>query len=117
MRVTEENSSANLNQIFYRNQVNKVANAIQEIINGIKSSEETEEIISDESEPLEKKVPLASELKRRNVLRASLVYILTALAIWKGAGVIGLPENIKSGTYMLNARFNEMSTTTRIYIE
>jgi len=37
---------------------------------------------------------ISRELKRRNVLRATLVYILTALLIWKGAGVVGLPQNI-----------------------
>jgi len=57
-----------------------VANAIQEIITGIKTAGATEESDSDETEkPPTKKIQLTSEIKRRNVLRASLVYILAAV--------------------------------------
>jgi len=43
------------------------------------------------------RVEIVSELKQRNVLRASLVYILTALVLWKVAdisiGLLNLPGN------------------------
>ena len=91
----DDSEEKNLESTKYRNQINKVANAIQEIISGIKTAEATDESDSDESGiPPPKKTQSTSELKRRNVLRTSLVYTLTALAIWKGAGVIGLPQNM-----------------------
>jgi TolB-like protein/Flp pilus assembly protein TadD len=40
LRSNEENQSANLNHTFYRNQVNKVSNAIQEIILAIQHPEQ-----------------------------------------------------------------------------
>ena len=94
MRANEDNPTANLNKTFYRDQINKVANAIKEIIAGIKTAGATEESYSDETEALPpKKIQLTSEIRRRNVLRTSLVYILISLVIWKVAGVIGLPLN------------------------
>jgi len=95
----EDNKDDNLNKTNYRNQINKVANAIQEIISGIKDTEAaSEETVSDDTQPPQpKKTQFRSELKRRNVLRASLVYILTALALWKVAdisiGILNLSDS------------------------
>jgi len=88
----------NVHKTIYRDQINKVANAIQEITTGIKTAEATEESDAEETEkPQPKKIQLTSEIKRRNVLRTSLVYILTALVFWKVAdisiGLLNLPEN------------------------
>jgi len=86
----------NIHKTIYRDQINKVANAIKDIIAGIKTAGATEESDSDETEkPQPKKIQLTSEINRRNVIRTSLVYILTSLVIWKVAGVVGLPENIQ----------------------
>ena len=41
LQSNEESPSRNLNQTFYRNQVNKVANAVKELIASIKPSEKT----------------------------------------------------------------------------
>jgi len=85
----------NIHRTTYRDQINKVANAIQEITTGIKTAETTDEPESDKSEtPTPKKIQLTSEIKQRNVLRTSLVYILTSLLLWKVGGVVGVPENI-----------------------
>ena len=96
----EDDPTANLNKTFYRDQINKVANAIQDIIAGLREAESpaVEAVDSDETQtPTIKKTQLTSELKRRNVLRASLVYILTALVFWKVAdisiGLLNLPAN------------------------
>jgi len=87
----------NVHKTIYRDQINKVANAIQETTAGIKAGEATEEADSGETDIQKpKKVKFKSELKRRNVLRASLVYILTALVLWKvtdiSIGMFGLPD-------------------------
>jgi len=85
----------NIHKTIYRDQINKTANAIKDIIAGIKTAEAKEESDAEETEkPQPKKIQLTSEIKRRNVIRTSLVYILSSLAIWKGAGVVGLPQNM-----------------------
>jgi len=92
----EDVKEDNLNKTSYRNQINKVANSIKDIIAGIKTAKATEESDSEETEkPQTKKIQLTSEIKRRNVLRTSLVYILTSLVLWKVGGVVGLPQNIQ----------------------
>jgi len=100
LRANEENPSGNQNHTFYLDQVNKVANAIKDIISGLKAadSQTSEAQRPDESESSRpKKTRLTSEIKQRNVLRASLVYILAALVFWKvadiGIGLLNLPEN------------------------
>jgi len=95
----EDNKEDNLNKTNYRNQINKVANAIKEIITGIKEAKSSsEETVSDDTQALQpKKIQFRSELKRRNVLRASLVYILAAFVFWKVAdisiGLLNLPDS------------------------
>ncbi len=91
----EENS----NKTLYRDQINKVANAIHEIIRGIRESEKSttgdsrESIISKA-----RKVPFKQKLTGRNVLRASVVYILAALVFWKvliiSSGFLHFTDNI-----------------------
>jgi TolB-like protein len=76
----EENS----NKTLYRDQINKVANAIHEIIRGIKESKNsTTGVYNGSIISQAEKVPFSKKLIRRNVIRASLVYILTALIFWK----------------------------------
>jgi len=90
-----DNPDKNINETLYKDQINKVANSIKDIIAGIKTAEATEESDSEEVETTQpKKIQLTSEIKRRNVLRTSLVYILSSLVLWKGAGVVGLPQNM-----------------------
>lgn len=48
LRANEDHPNDNLNKTFYRDQINKVANAIKEIISGLKASENKNlEVISD----------------------------------------------------------------------
>jgi TolB-like protein len=84
-----DNPDKNLNQILYRDQINKVANSIQEIITGIRNIDKKPGNSSN-SRPVATKVralPFRKELRRRNVLRPSLVYIITSLALWKAIGI------------------------------
>jgi TolB-like protein len=48
LRVNEENPHENLNHTIYRNQVNKVANAIKEIITAIEPQEQKHEVVLEE---------------------------------------------------------------------
>jgi len=100
LRPKDDDVIRDTSQTFYRDQINKVANAIQDIIAGLREAESpaVEAVASNETQtPTIKKTQLTSELKRRNVLRASLVYILAALVFWKVAdisiGLLNLPGN------------------------
>jgi TolB-like protein len=94
-----DNPDKNQNQTFYRDQINKVANSIQEIIKGIKNIEIlTAAAASDGSQVSPtRQLPFTKKLTTRNILRASLVYILTSLLFWKflliGADLLKLTEN------------------------
>jgi len=91
--LTPHDSRAdNLNRTFYRDQVNKMANAIEEIIDALGTQQITavaeketmkvslKERSSDDSGLLW----LWSELLRRNVLRAAFTYIVVALLLHQG---------------------------------
>jgi TolB-like protein/Tfp pilus assembly protein PilF len=81
----KDERSENLNHTQYPDQINKVANAIKEIILGIKRTRDADLGIPVRS-PLPEKlgsVLFYNKLKSRNVIGASLVYVLTALILWK----------------------------------
>jgi len=65
----------------YRDQINKTANAIKEIIQGIKHKMISDGETSDASPP--SYTGFSSKLRRRHVYRASLVYVIISLLIWK----------------------------------
>lgn len=91
-----DNRNDNQAKTDYKNQINKIANAIDELITGIKTATEANQV-KEEVEPGTSVKPFRKELKRRNVLRASLVYILFALLLWKvtniSADILNLTEN------------------------
>ncbi len=99
LRANEDHPRENLNKTYYRDQINKVANAVKEIISGIKSAE----IGSDDILPVNSPIPqtegfhFIGKLKSRNVFRACLVYLLTALIFWRvlliGSDLMKLTEN------------------------
>jgi len=94
-----DNKNDNQNKTDYKNQVNKVANAISEIIRGVIVSENsTSGVINESLISQSRNLSFRKKLTGRNVLRASLVYILTALVFWKVlviiSGVLHVGENI-----------------------
>jgi Predicted integral membrane protein len=102
-----DNPDKNQNHTFYRDQINKVANSIQEIIRGIKKIENlTTGATSDESLISKtRKLPFRKKLTTRNVLRAIIVYILTAVIFWKvvviSSALLNLTENTVRLIYLL----------------
>jgi len=96
----EDKKEDNLNKTSYRNQINKVANAIQDIISGLSATDSaaSAEVVEEEAKPSKhQKIHVADELKHRSVLRASLVYVLAALAFWKIADISSAILNLSSG--------------------
>jgi len=94
-----DNPDKNQNQRYYKDQINKAANSIQEIIQGIKIKELlNSNPVADKSLNLHtNKMTFGKKLTARNIIRASLVYILAAVVLWKvlvvGAGLLKLPDN------------------------
>jgi TolB-like protein len=95
-----DNPNKNQNQTFYRDQINKVANSVQEIIRGIKNKEmlTTGSTSGDSLISKVAKSPLREKLTTRNVFRASIAYILSAVFFWKvlaiGSNLLKMSQNI-----------------------
>jgi TolB-like protein len=76
LRSNEENPSRNLNQTIYRNQVNKVANAVKDIIIGIKDPSPSAAQKSD-AEPFQRQ---KANPAKRNLFLIPVFLLLLALA-------------------------------------
>lgn len=104
LRANEDDPRENLNHTFYRDQINKVANAVKELISGIKSKHEGKEpsqvatasAVHQASTNQFETLSFFEELKRRNVLRAGLAYLVVALLTIQGMQMatyeFGLPS-------------------------
>ena len=85
-----DNKPDNLNRTFYRDQLNKTANAIEQSIDALAAQDKavTEPAIpkvpTKESSPPSGIKWLGSEILRRNVLRAAFTYIVVALLLHQG---------------------------------
>jgi len=83
----QDSRSDNLNRTFYRDQLNKAANAIEQIIEALATQEEAaSEPAIHKTAPREASrqfgIPwLWSEILRRNVLRAAFTYVVVALLL------------------------------------
>lgn len=73
LRAYEENPGANLNRTFYRNQVNKVANAIKEIIMAAGQKGEKQETSEKKILRLE---PVTKKNNRKKIFAGSVVLIV-----------------------------------------
>ncbi|MBL7849585.1 MAG: hypothetical protein JNN04_01695 [Cyclobacteriaceae bacterium] len=76
----------NLSKTIYRDQVNRTANAIDELVSALSKPDEVivQNIQSQSPAQQSRHSPIEvlQEVKRRNVLRAGIVYIATALLIY-----------------------------------
>ncbi len=89
LQLTDKRSDNQANT-DYRNQINKVANAIDEVVTGIKESKvNSEQTSGNSTNSASVTTPFNKELKRRSVVRASIVYILFALLAWKVLNITG----------------------------
>ncbi len=88
----------NLSKTFYRDQINKVANSVKEIILGLQHAQSrVDEPDEEKQQASPKRIQFKAEVNRRNVLRASLAYILFSLVFWKlisiSIGLFDLPAS------------------------
>ena len=87
LRANEDHPDNNLNKTFYRNQINKVANAIKEIISGLRSPDHS---IKEETDKLVDKIPVS----RKNLRTGIIGGFLLALALIV-AGYFIFPKLLK----------------------
>jgi TolB-like protein/Tfp pilus assembly protein PilF len=87
LRANEDNPQDNLNKTFYRDQINKVANAVKEIITAIKRSGQDDGTVSVNTEL--PKLRKLKKLKPQFVMIAALVLILIV------AGYFFIPKLFK----------------------
>lgn len=87
----QDGRADNLDRTFYRDQLNKVANAVEQIIEtlrlpaeGLSDSERAKVLASDAWEKEPGVTWFWKEILRRNVLRAAFTYIVVALLVHQG---------------------------------
>jgi TolB-like protein len=77
LRVNEDHPQDNLNKTYYRDQINKVANAVKEIIAAIKNYNQQDREIS--KEVVKSKPESPKKLKQKIIIGSLLVLVLIAL--------------------------------------
>ncbi|MDT8373565.1 MAG: tetratricopeptide repeat protein [Bacteroidales bacterium] len=75
----EDHPTDNLNKTYYRDQINKVANAVKEIIAAIKSSYQREN--EDMPVSLSEQAPVKKNHKTRNIIIGSVAIVLILLGL------------------------------------
>jgi hypothetical protein len=96
--TSSDNPDKNQHQTFYRDQINKVANAIKEILKGIKNMD-LKSILTTSNTHLTSQIqniPFRQKLIKRSVLRASLVYVLISIVLWKIAVLVSKFFNLRN---------------------
>jgi TolB-like protein/Flp pilus assembly protein TadD len=89
LRANEDHPQDNLNKTYYRDQINKVANAVKEIINAIKKYNQQDGEVS--KEVIRVKPDSKKNLKGKIITGSLLVLVLTAL------GYFFIPKPDKKG--------------------
>ncbi len=74
LRANEDHPHDNLNKTYYRDQINKVANAVKEIINTIRKPNQP--IIADPKEGIKAKIRSSRSLKTKILVGSLLVFAL-----------------------------------------
>ena len=88
MRANEDHPDNNLNKTYYRDQINKVANAIKEIITSLKKQNQHTEKVSKQE--FESKPEYQKNLRTKIIAGSLILFVLIAL------GYFFLPELLQS---------------------
>lgn len=111
LRSNEDHPGTNLNKTYYRDQINKVANAVKEIIFALQKAPKPEE---SELTELTRKI---SEVNRRNWKKVLAVTLFLALlAIITTFYVRGKPANIEKSIAVLPFRNDSPSDSNAYFI-
>jgi TolB-like protein len=88
----DDSRTENLNRTFYRDQINKVANTVKEIIKGLKRINSQKEI----SLPGETFASQVHTLKKENAIKTNKSFLVLILAIFLAGGYFTISSIIKS---------------------
>ncbi|HCW09377.1 MAG TPA: hypothetical protein DGG95_18635, partial [Cytophagales bacterium] len=101
LRLNEDHPQDNLNKIFYRDQINKVANTVKELVTRIKNQTQDSQVKPSSSTPASgakdyKKVKGSfwEEIKQRKIVRVASVYAVSAWVVIQIASTIFPPLNM-----------------------
>jgi adenylate cyclase len=109
LRSLEEHPQDNINHTFYRDQVNKVANAIKAILQAVKApsnvhANKTQDVI-EQSDPSKRRTP-----SRKLILASVVLIVLIALAFWKyNSKPVELVTNALQDKSLVVLPFEDMS--------
>lgn len=120
----QDNKEDNLSKTNYRNQVNKVANAVNEIITGLKEKQPGDHapLESDtlNTSPV-RTIDAGSEINRRGLIRVAMVYVILAMVVWKLSATVvhyfQLPNSIVFYTSVAMAVFFPVAMTFAWFYE
>lgn len=96
LRQAEDRPQENLNKTSYRDQINKVANAIKGIVEGAKVSatHRPSKSVDEATNVAPEARTLSEKINERDLGKVALVYMIAALVAWKsadlGLGMLGL---------------------------
>ncbi len=79
LRANEDHPQDNLNKVYYRDQINKVANAVKEIIGGLKKSEGR---TAADTDPVRKQVPQPKKSGKRWIAVGAAAVLLIMIGIY-----------------------------------
>jgi adenylate cyclase len=109
LRVLEEHPQDNLNKTFYRDQVNKVANAIKAIIQAIKAPSHVQTSASHDG-IRQNDPPKVQTVSRKLIFASIVLVVLTSLAFWKyNSKPAELASNVKQDKSLVVLPFEDMS--------
>jgi TolB-like protein/Flp pilus assembly protein TadD len=99
-----DSRSENINKTLYRDQINKTANAIDQILDALQNKNEVSTDHGRQAEPALSETSRIrmfwSELKRRNVFRAGIAYLILALILRQMAIIlsnrVGLSDKVSN---------------------
>lgn len=87
LRSNEDHSVGNLYKYFYRDQINKVANSVKDIVSGLRKKDQVfEETTSDLVLTIAENLPLQLMKIRRRVLWGTLITIILAVSLFLYSG-------------------------------
>jgi TolB-like protein/Flp pilus assembly protein TadD len=97
-----DSRSENINKTLYRDQINKTANAVDQILDALQNRNESltghDHLVEPEHSANSRTGQFWSELKRRNVFRAGFAYVIVALVVRQMAFILanrfGLSDKI-----------------------
>lgn len=82
LRVNEDNPQDNLNKTYFRDQINKTANAVKGILEGLKTSSVSMRDQAENKETSDTR-NLTTAIQEKDLLKVGLVYTIVSLLLWK----------------------------------